>query len=55
MMECSEQLEQTAISDQEKILQLKVDKLQNEVYMLRSKLKKRSSQCKYLRLRLGMY
>lgn len=54
MKECSEQLERTAVSEQEKILQVKVDKLQNKVFVLRNQLKKKNNHCNYLRLRLGM-
>ena len=54
MKECSEQLELNAISEQEKILQVKVDKLQSKVLMLRNQLKKKNGHCNYLRLRLGM-
>ena len=54
MKECSEQLEKSAVSEQEKLLQVKVDKLQNKVLGLRNHLKNRKSHCNYLRLRLGM-
>ena len=54
MKECSEQLERTAISEHEKILLVKVDKLQNKVFVLRNQLKKKNNHCNYLRLRLGM-
>lgn len=53
MKECSEQLERNIVSKEEKILQVKVDKLQNKVVVLRGQLKKKNSQCNYLRLRLG--
>jgi len=55
MMECSERLEQTNHPEQEKILQVRVDKLQNKVFVLRNQLKKKNNQCNYLRLRLGIY
>ena len=54
MKECSEHLEKSAVSEQEKILQIKVDKLQNKVLVLRNHLKKKKSHCNYLRLRLGI-
>jgi len=49
MVEVSGQLP----SQQEKTLQVKVDKLKNKVSLLRGQLKKRNSHCNYLRLRLG--
>ena len=54
MKECSEQLEKSAVSEQEKQLQVKVDKLQSKVLLLRNHLKKKKSHCNYLRLRLGI-
>ena len=53
MKECAEQLDRVTASEQEKLLQVKVDKLQNKVNGLRSQLKKRNNHCNYLRLRLG--
>ena len=49
MMEFSGQLP----SQQERTLQVKIDKLQNKVSLLRGQLKKRNCHCNYLRLRLG--
>lgn len=54
MKECSEKVEKSAVSEQERILQVKVDKLQNKVSVLRNHLKNKKSHCNYLRLRLGM-
>lgn len=53
--ECAEQLDRVTVSEQEKVLQVKVDKLHNKVVVLRKQLKKRNDHCNYLRLRLGMW
>lgn len=53
--ECAEQLDRVTVSEQEKVLQVKVDKLHNKVVVLRKQLKKRNNHCNYLRLRLGMW
>jgi len=53
MKECSDQAEKSAISEQEKVLLVKVDKLQSKVLVLCNQLKKKKRHCNYLRLRLG--
>ena len=48
--ECAGKLDRVTVSEQEKLLQVKVDKLHNKVVVLCKQLKKRNNHCNYLRL-----